>query len=113
MSTTWKAGDRAMCITAFEGLTENALIPSYDPLPVVGVVYLVTEVNTKSRSGVLGLWLAALPSRRSYVAYKFRKLIPACDRADVGQEVVGDVAHEAKPSKPHVQPEVFPRPYKR
>lgn len=100
MSTNWKAGDKALCVEKFLGVGMSSQRPDHNKspngLPVVGTIYLVVGTTHFTE---LGLQLAGLPvfnaktGRPSgWVAYKFRKIVPACDRATNQEE--GLVPHE-------------------
>jgi len=58
-------------------------------MPVVGVIYLVSNVVM----GLSGLCLNLEGMNYSenaygYVAHKFRKIIPACDRVTIREEII-------------------------
>jgi hypothetical protein len=87
MSTGWKAGDRALCVERFNNMDvfTNRAYPDEDT-PVVGIVYLVDSVNPVGEE--VGLKLAGMQTVAvfGYTAKRFRRLVPACDRASIAQE---------------------------
>lgn len=85
MSADWKAGDRAVCVEEFSRekiLPDGSRIPHIADWPVVGVIYLVD--NVEIFFGRPSLNLAGMNCGENAVGYnakKFRKVVPACDRA--------------------------------
>ena len=92
MSADWKAGDRALCVEKFNGIVESPLgkEKARSPMPMIGVVYLVSSVELYYDDEIC-LHLAGLDDHdiddsSGYVARKFRKIVPVCDRVSVEQE---------------------------
>ena len=92
MSADWKAGDRALCVEKFNGIVEWLFrsVKSRSPMPEIGVVYIVSSVefsfNNEICLHIAGLDDNDLDCTCGYVARKFRKIVPACDRVSVEQE---------------------------
>lgn len=80
MNSNWKAGDKALCVIAFNGRAELDGEPYPEVPPGLGVTYLVSEVGMGDCG--LGLHLAGVPDGGGiWSAYKFRKIVPASERA--------------------------------
>ena len=69
---SFKVGDRVVCVEPFLGINEVTKELRTGPIPEVGVVYTVREINNGKYG--LGIWLEELFSVYAYVDYKFRKL---------------------------------------
>lgn len=87
--SNWKAGDKAVCID----VSPNEY---YDVLPPLTkeTIYLVDRPDDQFCPGELGLYLSGVQHHFDevfglvpFAAKRFRKLVPLCDRADVGQGV--------------------------
>lgn len=90
MSADWKAGDRAVCVEPFSQMAYDHLgycHPTSSDTPKVGAVYLVEEVKMGHTNLLLVLCGLMLDERcDGYRAYKFRKVVPACDRMSLSEE---------------------------
>lgn len=90
MSADWKAGDRALCVERFNGWIvwpDGSIDPASSPMPKLGVVYLVTDVDQGHKCPCLHL--AGFDIRddvHGYTSAKFRKVVPACDRVAIVEE---------------------------
>lgn len=88
MSANWKAGDRAVCVDISGGAGYIG------PRPSLGTVYLVADVlpsffavgELAFRPSGIDLGITAQGEPRRWGLIRFRKLVPACDRATIEQE---------------------------
>ncbi len=95
MNTNWKAGDKAVCVQIFEGVGNASREPMPGDNPQLGNTYLVSGVNYHLHG--LGLFLAGMRActhrpEVDFVAYKFRKVVTATERA--AQEKESLIPHE-------------------
>jgi hypothetical protein len=77
---SWSHGDRAICIKTLPWRDELGNIvsgPVKDGIYLVDAVVVMRRKTGLSIAGFMGLWDAD----------EFRKIIPACDRAEVVKEV--------------------------
>lgn len=81
MSAHWQAGDRAICVA--DKPWQNPMV-GVSGGPVKDTVYLVSAVWV--RRADIGLMFADWPGAW-YDSVEFRRVVPRCDQADVGQEV--------------------------
>lgn len=100
MSTNWKAGDKALCVEPTIQLTGH----DYRGLPIVGTIYLVERVIPSWKEGILDGGVALVfcggitamhiktGVEVGFRASRFRKIVPACDRATNQEE--GLIPHE-------------------
>lgn len=81
MSTTWKSGDRAVCVSQFrrEGRYGETPEEYGITLPTVNMVYLIDGTLLTS---TIHLHLAGYPEFVYFCSTRFRKVVPRCDRAD-------------------------------
>lgn len=84
--TSWRPGDRAVCISAFppHDITGRAAAEFGIILPQVGTTYLVDEVADFGRRYPY-LKLSYLVGEFWFCSSRFRKVVPACDREAVGR----------------------------
>lgn len=94
MSADWKPGDRALCVD--DSPSPNLNDPRRDfskPMDGIkrGTVYLVESAAIHQGrgglhlSGIRGAFCTIIKARVPWRASRFRKIVPACDRAESAQ----------------------------
>lgn len=79
-SSDWSAGDRAICIRQFNGISavDNRPIPEPNRLPVKGVTYFVSAVG--ELQGDVFLFLQGFGDADGFASEKFHRIVPSGDR---------------------------------
>ena len=84
MSAEWKTGDRALCVDDSPGE-----IIDDDPFCLrKDVIYLVHHVfDTEGGRIFISVRQCEADREDGWSSSRFRKLVPACDRADIGEHI--------------------------
>lgn len=88
--SNWKAGDRAVCLDTFQGIS-NLGTATISDRPQKGTIYLVDSVMNGMRLST-GEVVQAIKLKGIYCetmgfnSLHFRKVIPACDRESIRSE---------------------------
>lgn len=98
MSASWKPSDRAVCIKDKPWKSQDGEVSSSGP--VKDIVYLVAEVWNRRTD--IGLRFAEFEGW--YDSVEFRRLVPRCDSADIGQAIETPIERTG----PAVAPSVIP-----
>lgn len=83
MNTNWKAGDKAVCVNDSTPLRDVDVGAHYRMIK--DHIYLVTDVLMESEVLYLTLAPDEYNSGMGWLASRFRKLIPATERAELEQ----------------------------